>query len=130
MMLLLVVLAATATVAAAAEVTNSAVPAVLVFENLRYQRQLAASVTTGTLDIVDCSDIHRCNPPPADVANRAIAVVSALPRNTSLFPTLPRLQLFHSSFYVALDLYALTMLQLLLLLRSCAAHVDAFWCRV
>ena len=47
---------------------------------------------------------YSCNPPPSEIADRTEVVISALPRNTSLFPTLPKLKLFHSSFYVALGL--------------------------
>ncbi len=83
---------------------GSTAAAVLVFENAHYQEQLAAAITPGLLDLIDCSDINNCNPPPTEIADRTIAVVSALPRNTSLFPTLPKLKLYQSSFYVALGL--------------------------
>ena len=95
--------------AALQSVQSSALPAVLVFENARYQQHLASIVAPGTLDIIDCSNSsvnNGCNPPPAEIADRVAVVVSALPRNTSLFPALPKLKLFHSSFYVALGLPA------------------------
>ena len=83
----------------------ASIPAVLVFENERYQQHLAAAIKPNHLvELIDCSDITKCNPPPTAISDRTIAVVSALPRNTSLFPALPKLKLFHSSFYVALDL--------------------------
>merc|ERR1719240_1778491 len=58
------------------------------------------AITPETLDIIDRSNLSDCNPPPIDVANRTIAVVSSQPRNTSLFPTLPELKLYHGSIYI------------------------------
>lgn len=46
------------------------------------------------------SKFRRCNPPDADIAERVVAVVASLPRNTNIFPELPKLELFQSSFYI------------------------------
>lgn len=47
------------------------------------------------------SKFRRCNPPDADIAERVVAVVASLPRNTNIFPELPKLKLFQSSFYIS-----------------------------
>jgi hypothetical protein len=44
---------------------------------------------------------HSCNPPPADVADRVVAVVASHPRNVDLFLNLPKLKLLQSSWYFA-----------------------------
>lgn len=83
----------------AGSVSGAAKHAVMVFENERYQQQLAAALD-GDLDIIDCSGLTAClNPSPSDAA-RTIAVVVALPHNYSLFPTLKNLKLFQSPFYI------------------------------
>ena len=99
---------------AALAAASEAVPpkAVLVFENARYQRQLAAALgsspAASDLELVDCSGRGAtCNPPPAELAERVVAVVVANPRNASTFALLPKAELLQLAWYILPPLEAI-----------------------
>ncbi|KAL3930413.1 MAG: hypothetical protein SGPRY_001546, partial [Prymnesium sp.] len=84
---------------------SSSVPAVLVFENARYQAALSQALEPQTIEVVDCAPLGACNPPSPYLAARTIASVGATTRNLSTFraETLPNLRLVQSAWYIAPD---------------------------
>ena len=83
-----------------ATLSTSTKPTVLVYEDTRYQKHMtAAGLAADVVDIVDCSVITSCNPPPTDIANRTVAVIGAVMQNETVLKTLPKLALFQSAWY-------------------------------